>query len=79
MQILFYFRRHQIHGLDHTEVHRENLREMLSKMRKDPLDDDLEKCDGEYFPCEFCEYFLFLWTVTAHTILVILWFTSALK
>ena len=55
---LFYFRRHQIHGLDHTEVHRENLREMLSKMRKDPLDDDLEKCDGEYFPCEFCEYFL---------------------
>ena len=18
------------------------------------MDDDLEKCDGEYFPCEFC-------------------------
>ena len=27
---------------------------MLSQMRKDPMDDDLEKCDGEYFPCEFC-------------------------
>ena len=27
---------------------------MLSKLRKDPMDDDLEKCDGAYFPCEFC-------------------------
>lgn len=37
-----------------TEVKRETLREMLNKLRKDPMDDDLDKCDGEYFPCEFC-------------------------
>lgn len=27
---------------------------MLCQLRKDPMDEDLEKCDGEYFPCEFC-------------------------
>ena len=48
------FRRRFIDGIDNTENNRENLRDMLSKLRKDPMDDDLEKCDGEYFPCEFC-------------------------
>merc|ERR1711860_26300 len=47
-------RRRFIDGIDNTENNRENLRDMLSKLRKDPMDDDLEKCDGEYFPCEFC-------------------------
>ena len=27
---------------------------MLQSLRKDPMDEDLEKCDGDYFPCEFC-------------------------
>ena len=27
---------------------------MLSKMRRDPFDDEVEKSDGEFFPCEFC-------------------------
>lgn len=47
-------RRRFIEGLDNTENNRENLREMLKSLRKDAMDDDLEKCDGEYFPCEFC-------------------------
>lgn len=47
-------RRRHIDGLNNTETNRETLREMLSKMRKDPMDEDLEKCDGEFFPCEFC-------------------------
>ena len=48
------FRRRYIEGVDHTESHRDNLRQMLSKLRKDPMDDDLATCDGDYFPCEFC-------------------------
>ena len=41
-------------GLDHTEAHREGLRQMLCRLRKDPMDEDLDQCDGDYFPCEFC-------------------------
>ena len=48
------FRRRYIEGLDHTENNRENLRQMLQSLRKDPMDEDLENCDGAYFPCEFC-------------------------
>ena len=33
---------------------RGKLREMLSALRKDPFDDDLEDNDGSFFPCEFC-------------------------
>ena len=33
---------------------REKLREMLSGLRKDPFDEDLENNDGSFFPCEFC-------------------------
>jgi len=33
---------------------RDMLREMLSGLRKDPFDDDLEANDGKFFPCEFC-------------------------
>ncbi len=33
---------------------REKLREMLSGLRKDPFDDELESNDGSFFPCEFC-------------------------
>lgn len=51
---LFVIRRRFVEGIDHTETHRENLRQMLCQLRKDPMDEDLEKCDGEYFPCEFC-------------------------
>ena len=40
--------------MDNTESHRENLRQMLCQLRKDPMDEDLEKSDGDYFPCEFC-------------------------
>merc|ERR1719411_1728674 len=54
MRILIICRRRHIDGLNNTETNRETLREMLSKMRKDPMDEDLEKCDGEFFPCEFC-------------------------
>eukprot|EP00096_Caligus_rogercresseyi_P013507 TRINITY_DN6142_c0_g1_i1.p1 TRINITY_DN6142_c0_g1~~TRINITY_DN6142_c0_g1_i1.p1 ORF type:complete len:600 (-),score=128.41 TRINITY_DN6142_c0_g1_i1:100-1899(-) len=33
---------------------REDLRQLLENMRKDPFDDDLENNDGSFFPCEFC-------------------------
>ena len=33
---------------------RDKLREMLSTLRKDPFDEDLEENDGSFFPCEFC-------------------------
>merc|ERR1719414_1538205 len=33
---------------------RDKLREMLSSLRKDPFDEDLEDNDGSFFPCEFC-------------------------
>lgn len=33
---------------------RDKLREMLSTLRKDPFDEDLEVNDGSFFPCEFC-------------------------
>ena len=33
---------------------RDKLREMLSTLRKDPFDEDLEDNDGSFFPCEFC-------------------------
>jgi hypothetical protein len=33
---------------------RDKLRDMLSTLRKDPFDEDLENNDGSYFPCEFC-------------------------
>ena len=49
-----FFRRRHVEGFDNTETNRETLREMLSKMRRDPFDDEVEKSDGEFFPCEFC-------------------------
>ena len=49
-----HLRRRFIEGIDHTESHRENLRQMLLHLRKDAMDEDLEKSDGDYFPCEFC-------------------------
>ncbi|XP_040579444.1 uncharacterized protein [Lepeophtheirus salmonis] len=33
---------------------REDLRQLLVNLRKDPFDDDLENNDGSFFPCEFC-------------------------
>ncbi len=39
---------------DRGSEEREKLREMLSGLRKDPFDDDLENNDGSFFPCEFC-------------------------
>ncbi len=33
---------------------REKLREMLSGLRRDPFDEELESNDGKFFPCEFC-------------------------
>ena len=33
---------------------RDKLRQMLSDLRKDPFDEDLENNDGSFFPCEFC-------------------------
>ena len=57
VQLIFFssfFRRRHVEGFDNTETNRETLREMLSKMRRDPFDDEVEKSDGEFFPCEFC-------------------------
>ena len=31
-----------------------NLHEMLSGLRKDPFDEDLENNDGSFSPCKFC-------------------------
>ena len=40
--------------LEADMAERERLREMLSDLRKDPFDEDLENNDGSFFPCEFC-------------------------
>ncbi len=39
---------------ERDEREREKLRDMLSGLRKDPFDEDLENNDGSFFPCEFC-------------------------
>ena len=43
-------------GLYTNDNDREGLRQMLSSMRRDPMDveDDPDNNDGSFFPCEFC-------------------------
>ena len=36
------------------EDNRDALRQLLCDLRKDPMDEDLETNDGNFFPCEFC-------------------------
>ena len=36
------------------ESNRDALRELLCDLRKDPMDEDLDTNDGNFFPCEFC-------------------------
>ena len=39
-----------------NDADRENLRQMLSGLRRDPMDveEDPDNNDGSFFPCEFC-------------------------
>ena len=43
-------------GLYNNADDREGLRQMLSSLRRDPMDveDDPDNNDGTFFPCEFC-------------------------
>ena len=43
-------------GMYENDSDREGLRQMLSSMRRDPMDveDDPDNNDGSFFPCEFC-------------------------
>lgn len=43
-------------GLYENDTDREGLRQMLSGLRRDPMDveDDPDNNDGSFFPCEFC-------------------------
>ena len=43
-------------GMYENDDDRESLRQMLSGMRRDPMDveDDPDNNDGSFFPCEFC-------------------------
>ena len=43
-------------GLYENDNDREGLRQMLSSLRRDPMDveDDPDNNDGSFFPCEFC-------------------------
>ena len=43
-------------GLYDNDADREGLRQMLSSLRRDPMDveDDPDNNDGSFFPCEFC-------------------------
>lgn len=43
-------------GMYDNDEDREGLRQMLSSMRRDPMDvaDDPDNNDGSFFPCEFC-------------------------
>ena len=43
-------------GLYENDADREGLRQMLSSLRKDPMEveDDPDNNDGSFFPCEFC-------------------------
>ena len=42
--------------VDLNDADREGLRQMLSSLRKDPMEveDDPDNNDGSFFPCEFC-------------------------
>jgi len=46
----------QAPGMYENDDDREGLRQMLSSMRRDPMDveDDPDNNDGSFFPCEFC-------------------------
>jgi len=46
----------QAPGMYDNDDDREGLRQMLSSMRRDPMDveDDPDNNDGSFFPCEFC-------------------------
>jgi len=46
----------QAPGMYDNDDDREGLRQMLSTMRRDPMDvaDDPDNNDGSFFPCEFC-------------------------
>ena len=46
----------QAPGLYDNDKDREGLRQMLSSLRRDPMDveDDPDNNDGSFFPCEFC-------------------------
>lgn len=43
-------------GMYENDTDRENLRQMLSGLRRDPMDveEDPDNNDGSFFPCEFC-------------------------
>ncbi len=43
-------------GMYENDADREGLRQMLSSLRKDPMEveDDPDNNDGSFFPCEFC-------------------------
>ena len=43
-------------GMYENDSDREGLRQMLSSLRRDPMDveDDPDNNDGSFFPCEFC-------------------------
>ena len=46
----------QAPGMYENDNDREGLRQMLSSLRRDPMDveDDPDNNDGSFFPCEFC-------------------------